>query len=134
MNGGELSIAASALEIGGSYELQVDYPGGQTGILSFLYYDTLMIISYAEGSRDGSGDGTDLPDVIVPLPPTDSGSENDSGSRPPKPPAVILEPNVPEQLPEQPTEQLPTLPEPTPEMPPLVPLEPALPASHKRWR
>lgn len=41
------------LEIGSTYDLQIDYPGGQTGILTFQYDGELSIIHYAGGDRDG---------------------------------------------------------------------------------
>lgn len=41
------------LEIGSTYDLQIDYPGGKTGILTFQYDDELSIIHYAGGDRDG---------------------------------------------------------------------------------
>ena len=41
-----LSIATRLLMPGSSYRLQVDYDGGQTGILSFTYADEIVLEGY----------------------------------------------------------------------------------------
>ena len=41
-----LSIATRLLTPGSSYRLQVDYDGGQTGILSFTYADEIVLEGY----------------------------------------------------------------------------------------
>ena len=48
-----LSIKTYLLTSGNSYRLQVDYDGGQTGILSFTYSDELVLEGYYKGDRDG---------------------------------------------------------------------------------
>ncbi|HEX3038768.1 MAG TPA: hypothetical protein VHP54_00540, partial [Caproiciproducens sp.] len=40
-------------EYGSTYDLQVSYPGGQTGILTLLYNDELSVLDYSGGDRDG---------------------------------------------------------------------------------
>ncbi len=79
INKGGLQLYPDILESGKSYELQVDYPGGQTGILSFSYDGALRILDYIHGNRDGGGDGTELPDVMQPPP-------NQGNSSTPQPP------------------------------------------------
>ena len=41
-----LSIATRLLTPGSGYRLQVDYDGGQTGILSFTYADEIVLEGY----------------------------------------------------------------------------------------
>jgi len=41
------------LEMGSTYDLQVDYFDGQTGILTFQYDEKISIIHYVGGDRDG---------------------------------------------------------------------------------
>ena len=45
-----LSIATRLLMPGSSYRLQVDYDGGQTGILSFTYADEIVLEGYHEAT------------------------------------------------------------------------------------
>lgn len=55
----ELQLSQRLFEYGSTYNLQVSYPGGQTGILTFLYDGSLLISDYSEGDRDGGDtDGT----------------------------------------------------------------------------
>lgn len=76
-----LQLSASGLIDGSGYTVQVDYPGGSTGMISFLYDDAPLLLDYAQGNRDGGGDGTDLPDVVQPGPSLpDSGSQNGNQS------------------------------------------------------
>ena len=63
-----LTLFSSALQYDEIYDMQVDYPGGHTYIVSFMYDGAILIVSYSDGTRDGSGDGTDLPDVVQPEP------------------------------------------------------------------
>ena len=71
-----LSIATRLLTPGSSYRLQVDYDGGQTGILSFTYADEIVLEGYHEGDRDGGDAGGNPPDTIIQPPPEDTdGSE-----------------------------------------------------------
>ena len=60
-----LSIATRLLAPGSSYRLQVDYDGGQTGILSFTYADEIVLEGYHEGDRDGGDAGGNPPDTII---------------------------------------------------------------------
>ena len=66
-----LSIATRLLAPGSSYRLQVDYDGGQTGILSFTYADEIVLEGYHEGDRDGGDAGGNPPDTIIQPPPED---------------------------------------------------------------
>ena len=64
-----LSIATRLLTPGSSYRLQVDYDGGQTGILSFTYADEIVLEGYHDGDRDGGDAGGNPPDTIIQPPP-----------------------------------------------------------------
>ena len=88
-----LSIATRLLTPGSSYRLQVDYDGGQTGILSFTYADEIVLEGYHEGDRDGGDAGGNPPDTIIQPPPEDTDDQDDSfadrpSTKPPKPPAT----------------------------------------------
>ena len=67
-----LSIATRLLTPGSSYRLQVDYDGGQTGILSLTYADEIVLEGYYEGDRDGGDAGGNPPDTIIQPPPEDT--------------------------------------------------------------
>ena len=88
-----LSIATRLLMPGSSYRLQVDYDGGQTGILSFTYADEIVLEGYHEGDRDGGDAGGNPPDTIIQPPPEDTDDQDDGFAdrpytKPPKPPAT----------------------------------------------
>ena len=88
-----LSIATRLLTPGSSYRLQVDYDGGQTGILSFTYADEIVLEGYHEGDRDGGDAGGNPPDTIIQLPPEDTDDQDDGfadrpSTKPPKPPVT----------------------------------------------
>ena len=88
-----LSIATRLLAPGSSYRLQVDYDGGQTGILSFTYADEIVLEGYHEGDRDGGDAGGNPPDTIIQPPPEDTDDQEDGftdrpSTKPPKPPAT----------------------------------------------
>ena len=88
-----LSIATRLLAPGSSYRLQVDYDGGQTGILSFTYADEIVLEGYHEGDRDGGDAGGNPPDTIIQPPPEDTDDQDDGftdrpSTKPPKPPAT----------------------------------------------
>ena len=88
-----LSIATRLLMPGSSYRLQVDYDGGQTGILSFTYADEIVLEGYHEGDRDGGDEGGNPPDTIIQPPPEDTDDQEDGftdrpSTKPPKPPAT----------------------------------------------
>ena len=88
-----LSIATRLLAPGSSYRLQVDYDGGQTGILSFTYADEIVLEGYHEGDRDGGDAGGNPPDTIIQPPPEDTGDQDDGfadrpSTKPPKPPVT----------------------------------------------
>lgn len=88
-----LSIATRLLAPGSSYRLQVDYDGGQTGILSFTYADEIVLEKYHEGDRDGGDAGGNPPDTIIQPPPEDTDDQEDGftdrpSTKPPKPPAT----------------------------------------------
>lgn len=75
-----LSIKTYLLTPGNSYRLQVDYDGGQTGILSFTYSDKLVLKGYYKGDRDG-GDAKGNPSDSITQPPPEqkveqNGDEN----------------------------------------------------------
>ena len=88
-----LSIATRLLAPGSSYRLQVDYDGGQTGILSFTYADEIVLEGYHEGDRDGGDAGGNPPDTIIQPPPEDT-DDQDNGfadrpsTKPLRPPAT----------------------------------------------
>ena len=88
-----LSIATRLLAPGSSYRLQVDYDGGQTGILSFTYADEIVLEGYHDGDRDGGDAGGNPPDTIIQPPPEDTNDQDDGfadrpSTKPPKPPAT----------------------------------------------
>ena len=72
-----LSIATRLLAPGSSYRLQVDYDGGQTGILSFTYADEIVLEGYHEGDRDGGDADGNPPDTIIQPPPEDTDDQDD---------------------------------------------------------
>lgn len=88
-----LSIATHLLTPGSSYRLQVDYDGGQTGILSLTYADEIILEGYHEGDRDGGDAGGNPPDTIIQPPPEDT-DDQDNGfadrpsTKPLRPPAT----------------------------------------------
>ena len=88
-----LSIATRLLTPGSSYRLQVDYDGGQTGILSFTYADEIVLEGYHDGDRDGGDAGGNPPDTIIQPPPKDTDDQDDGfadrpSTKPPKPPVT----------------------------------------------
>ena len=88
-----LSIATRLLAPGSSYRLQVDYGGGQTGILSLTYADEIVLEGYHEGDRDGGDAGGNPPDTIIQPPPEDTDDQDDGfadrpSTKPSKPPAA----------------------------------------------
>lgn len=88
-----LSIATRLLMPGSSYRLQVDYDGGQTGILSFTYADEIVLEGYHEGDRDGGDAGGNPPDTIIQPPPEHTDDQDDDfadrpSTKPPKPPVT----------------------------------------------
>ena len=88
-----LSIATRLLTPGSGYRLQVDYDGGQTGILSFTYADEIVLEGYHEGDRDGGDAGGNPPDTIIQPPPEDTDDQDDGfadrpSTKPPKPPVT----------------------------------------------
>ncbi len=88
-----LSIATRLLMPGSSYRLQVDYDGGQTGILSLTYADEIVLEGYHDGDRDGGDAGGNPPDTIIQPPPEDTNDQDDGfadrpSTKPPKPPAT----------------------------------------------
>ena len=88
-----LSIATRLLTPGSSYRLQVDYDGGQTGILSFTYADEIVLEGYHDGDRDGGDAGGNPPDTIIQPPPEDTDDQDDGfadrpSTKPSKPPTT----------------------------------------------
>ena len=88
-----LSIATRLLMPGSSYRLQVDYGGGQTGILSLTYADEIVLEGYHEGDRDGGDAGGNPPDTIIQPPPEHTGNQDNGftdrpSTKPPKPPVT----------------------------------------------
>ena len=83
-----LSIATRLLMPGSSYRLQVDYDGGQTGILSFTYADEIVLEGYHDGDRDGGDAGGNPPDTIIQPPPEHTDDRDDGFTdRPPTQPS-----------------------------------------------
>ena len=72
-----LSIATRLLAPGSSYRLQVDYGGGQTGILSLTYADEIVLEGYHDGDRDAGDAGGNPPDTIIQPPPEDTDDQDD---------------------------------------------------------
>ena len=72
-----LSIATRLLTPGSGYRLQVDYDGGQTGILSFTYADEIVLEGYHDGDRDGGDAGGNPPDTIIQPPPEHTDDQDD---------------------------------------------------------
>lgn len=70
----QLSLFTVLLNAGCHYRIQVDYDGGQTGILSFLYADEIVLEGYHDGDRDGGDTGGNPPQDIV-QPPADTGDD-----------------------------------------------------------
>lgn len=88
-----LSIGTRLLTPGSSYRLQVDYDGGQTGILSFTYADEIVLEGYHDGDRDGGDAGGNPPDTIIQPPPEHTGDQDDGftnspPTQPSKPPVT----------------------------------------------
>lgn len=88
-----LSIATRLLTPGSSYRLQVDYDGGQTGILSFTYADEIVLEGYHDGDRDGGDAGGNPPDTIIQPPPEHTDDQDDGftdrpSTKPSRPPAT----------------------------------------------
>lgn len=52
-----LQLSQRMLSYGSTYALQVAYPGGETGVLTFTYSDALHILDYSGGDRDGGDAG-----------------------------------------------------------------------------
>ena len=88
-----LSIATRLLTPGSSYRLQVDYDGGQTGILSFTYADEIVLEEYHDGDRDGGDADGNPPDTIIQPPPEHTADQDDGftdrpPTQPPRPPVT----------------------------------------------
>ena len=88
-----LSIATRLLTPGSSYRLQVDYDGGQTGILSLTYADEIVLEGYHDGDRDGGDAGGNPPDTIIQPPPEHTDDQDDDvadnpSTQPSRPPAT----------------------------------------------
>ena len=71
----QLSLFTDLLNTGCHYRIQADYDGGQTGILSFLYADEIVLEGYHDGDRDGGDTGGNPPQDIV-QPPADTGNDH----------------------------------------------------------
>ena len=85
-----LSIATRLLTPGSSYRLQVDYDGGQTGILSFTYADEIVLEGYHDGDRDGGDADGNPPDTIIQPPPEHTDDQDDGFTdRPPTQPSKL---------------------------------------------
>ena len=83
-----LSIATRLLMPGSSYRLQVDYDGGQTGILSFTYADEIVLEGYHDGDRDGGDAGGNPPNTIIQPSPEHTDDQDDGFTdRPPTQPS-----------------------------------------------
>ena len=111
----QLSLFTDLLNTGCHYRIQADYDGGQTGILSFLYADEIVLEGYHDGDRDGGDTGGNPPQDIV-QPPADTGDdrtdaapepwepEEDDPPRRPEPPEEDPEVSKPEPSQERVTE------------------------------
>mgnify|MGYP000750806619 CR=1 FL=1 len=87
-----LSIATRLLMPGSSYRLQVDYDGGQTGILSFTYADEIVLEGYHEatGWRGCRRKSSRYHHSTAPedTDDQDDGFADRHSTKPPKPPAT----------------------------------------------
>lgn len=76
-----LHLFTDCLNQGNQYRLQVDYDGGQTGILTFTYNEDIALEDYHDGDRDGGDiEGNSSSDIIQPAPqplPNDSHPSDD---------------------------------------------------------
>ena len=105
----ELLLPSLQFTYGKTYHLQVDYEGGQTGILTFLWDDELSYIKYSEGDRDGGDDnGSDFDDTEQPPPAPPEAEDEDwdsdkkddiPESENNKPPLVVQPPVAPPTTP-----------------------------------
>ena len=98
----QLSLFTDLLNTGCHYRIQADYDGGQTGILSFLYADEIVLEGYHDGDRDGGDTGGNPPQDIV-QPPADTGDDRtDAAPEPWEPEEDDLprRPETPEEDPE----------------------------------
>lgn len=74
-----LQISQQIFTYGHTYNLKVTYPGGQTGILAFQYYEELSILDYSSGDRDGGDtDGSDSVSGTQPAPTPSDSDEDDT--------------------------------------------------------
>ena len=122
-NENELLIDYTALNKGSSYQLQVEYKDGQTGILCFTYDETIMVTDYMKGDRDGGDTNGNKPNYGAgkpTLPPeTSAATPNESESSEP-------DPDEPETSPSTPSEPGTSIPAPTvPETSAPITTEPA---------
>lgn len=62
----QLCIDSCLFEKNKNYRIQVEYDGGTTKILSFIYNSVLQIESYNEGDRDGGDANGFKPDLLPP--------------------------------------------------------------------
>ena len=110
----QLSLFTDLLNTGCHYRIQADYDGGQTGILSFLYADEIVLEGYHDGDRDGGDTGGNPPQDIV-QPPADTGNDHTDAApepwepeedppRRPEPPEEDSEASKPEPFQERVTE------------------------------
>lgn len=81
-----LSLDRTFLIPGSTYQLQLNYDGGSSGILTFTYDDSLIIESYNEGDRDGG----DTDGGIFPLPPNEDSNDGSADESIPQPPAQSI--------------------------------------------
>ena len=132
-----ISVGTDALKLypqtcgltsGTTCALQVEDPGGQTGILTFTYDVAPLKHGYSAGSRDGGGEDTYLPDIIQPSPggshsggshhrPSTSEPAADEPETPSEDAAQAPEPDLPADdesetpaAPEKPETAVPTVP------------------------
>lgn len=82
----DFQLSQKILENGSTYSLQIEYPGGQTGILTFEYDAELGILDYSTGDRDGGdAEGSGSGSVVqpAPIPPQIPQVPDDTDSPPP---------------------------------------------------
>lgn len=82
-NSGSVYLPANLLETGHAYAVKAVWDGGETGAAAFVWDGTLRDFQYITGDRDGSGEGTQLPDVEQPAPPVQDAvtpDENDGAN------------------------------------------------------
>ena len=104
-----LNLYAFLLTEGSSYQIQVKYEGGQTGIASFTYeWDMLSGKEYIEGDRDGGDTDGNLPKDSGADSDKDENSDSEDKDSDVNSPAQTPEPVVPTAQTQTPLQEVPS--------------------------